>query len=593
MNEQGILHIPDSKFCFSLDTRRLVLRLRVDRRDRPEKVEVIYESKYIIQQKQQCSEMERKYEDRLYAYYEILLPLQDVRFAYVFRIWENGKGYYFSEDGLSEDYDFSLAYFNFFQLAYINEADIHKEAEWMRSAVFYEIFIERFFCGIGDKDRSYINLNWGDKPKPKSFAGGDIPGITKKLDYISGLGINALYLTPIFCAVSNHKYDISDYHMIDGHFGTNEDFGKLVKQAHKRGIRVVLDAVFNHCSELLPQFQDVLKRGKQSPYFDWFIINGEKPDKDKLNYEVFAFCDYMPKFNTSNPEVQEFLLNIAVSWIKKYDIDGWRLDVSDEVSHDFWRIFRKRVKEVKADCVIIGENWHDANSFLKGDQYDSIMNYAFTKACLDYYAFGAFGAKEFAWKLNELLMRNTDQVNAMMLNLLDSHDTDRFYTYVHKNKDRVLSAAAVMCMFVGAPCIYYGTEILLEGGYDPDNRRCFDWEEEHWDQDFGNQLRKLLSLRQNGIVESGGISTMAKGDLFVLSRYSDEGELVLVANQSGEKRSVSLRGEVLLENHFHNEEESGKGPEKIQGNLETDGFLIFKGSKDEVKVIKEVNEVEQ
>ena len=148
-------------------------------------------------------------------------------------------------------------------------------------------------------------------------------------------------------------------------------------------------------------------------------------------------------------------------------------------------------------------------------------------------------------------------------------------------------------MFVGAPCIYYGTEILLEGGYDPDNRRCFDWEEEHWDQDFGNQLRKLLSLRQNGIVESGGISTMAKGDLFVLSRYSDEGELVLVANQSGEKRSVSLRGEVLLENHFHNEEESGKGPEKIQGNLETDGFLIFKGSKDEVKVIKEVNEVEQ
>lgn len=581
MNEQGMLHIPDSRFCFSLNTRNLILRLRVDRRDKIEKVEVIYESKYVIQQKQQRREMERKYEDRLFAYYEILLPLEDVRFAYLFRIWENGKGYYYSEDGLTEEYDFALAYFNFFQVAYINEADIHKEAQWMRQAVFYEIFIERFFCGIEDKDRSYINLEWGDKPSPKSFAGGDIPGIIKKLDYISGLGINALYLTPIFCAISNHKYDISDYHMIDSHFGTNEDFGKLVRQAHKRGIKVVLDAVFNHCSELLPQFQDVLKRGKQSPYFNWFIINGDKPDKEKLNYEVFAFCDYMPKFNTSNPEVQEFLLNIAVSWIKKYDIDGWRLDVSDEVSHDFWRTFRKRVKEVKADCVIIGENWHDANSFLKGDQYDSIMNYAFTKACLDYYAFDTFGAEEFAWKLNELLMRNTDQVNAMMLNLLDSHDTDRFYTYVKKNKDKMLSAAAVMCMFIGAPCIYYGTEILLEGGYDPDNRRCFDWNEEHWDKEFGKQFREVIRLRQNKIVEKGQISITAKEDLFILSRYSEEGELLLIANQSGKEFLISYKGELLLKNQFEvkeNAEETGK----IQGKLKTDGFLIFKGSKDDL-----------
>jgi len=584
MNEQGILHIPDSKFCFPLDTNRLVLRLRIDRRDQPEKVEVIYENKYVIQQKQQCSEMKRKYEDRLYAYYEVRLPLEDVRFAYVFRIWESGKGYYFSEDGLNEDYDFSLAYFNFFQLAYINEADIHREAAWMRDAVFYEIFVERFFCGIEEKDKSYINLKWGEKPKPKSFAGGDIPGITKKLDYICELGANALYLTPVFCAVSNHKYDISDYHMIDVHFGLNEDFGELVEQAHKRGIRVVLDAVFNHCSELLPQFQDVLKRGKESPYFDWFIIHGEKPDQENLNYEVFAFCDYMPKFNTSNREVQEFLLDVAVSWIKKYDIDGWRLDVSDEVSHDFWRIFRKRVKEVKRDCVIIGENWHDANSFLRGDQYDSIMNYAFTKACLDYYAFEVFGAKEFAWKLNELLMRNTDQVNAMMLNLLDSHDTDRFYTYVHKKKDKLLSAVAVMCMFIGAPCIYYGTEILLEGGYDPDNRRCFDWDETHWDEDFGKRFRELLKLRQRDVIKKGEVSITSKGELFVLSRYLGKEELILAANQSGKEVAVSVNGEILLENHFCEEKTFDIAETSVLGKLKTDGFFILKGSLDGLQI---------
>lgn len=580
MNEQGILHIPDSKYCFPLDSNRLVLRLRVDRKDRIEKAEVIYESKYLIHEKQQSILMEKKYEDRLFAYYEIVLSLTDVRLAYVFRIWEDGKGYYFSEDGLSENYDFTLGYFNFFQLPYINEADIPQEVNWMKEAVFYEIFVERFNCGRDKKEKSYITMEWGDKPESKSFAGGDLQGIIKKLDYIDSLGVNALYLTPVFQSISNHKYDISDYHVIDEKFGTNADFGRLVTEAHKRGMKVVLDAVFNHCSEFLPQFQDVLKRGKKSPYFDWFVIDGEKPDKEKLNYEVFSFCNYMPKFNTSNPEVQEFLLNIAVSWIKKYDIDGWRLDVSDEISHDFWRRFRKRVKEVKKDCVIIGENWHDANSFLQGDQYDGIMNYAFTKACLDYYAFDAFDAQNFAWKLNNLLMRNTKQVNSMMLNLLDSHDTDRFFTSVHKNKNRVLSAAAVMCMYIGAPCIYYGTELPLEGGYDPDNRRCFDWNEENWDKAFRKKLIDLFNLRKEEVVKNGEIQITAKENLFMLSRFTKAEELVLLANQSGEPLAVAEKGSILIASQFQEKTPETKGA--VEGSLETDGFLIVKRSCEEV-----------
>lgn len=222
------------------------------------------------------------------------------------------------------------------------------------------------------------------------------------------------------------------------------------------------------------------------------------------------------------------------------------------------------MKEVKEDCIIIGENWHDANSFLQGDQYDGIMNYAFTKACLDYYAFDAFGAQEFAWKLNHILMRNTWQVNNMMMNLLDSHDTDRFYTYVHKNKDRVLSALAVMCMFVGAPCIYYGTEIALEGGYDPDNRRCFDWEEKNWDIPFMEKVKALLRLRKEEVIQSGEIRITAAGKLFCLSRFSKGEEFVLLANQSGEALAWEEEGEILLENG-------------IEDNvLKTDGFLILK-----------------
>lgn len=192
-------------------------------------------------------------------------------------------------------------------------------------------------------------------------------------------------------------------------------------------MRIVLDAVFNHCSDELMQFQDVKEKGRASEYYDWFVIHGDKPDAEAKNYEMFASCEYMPKFNTSNPEVQEYLCNIGVYYISKYNIDGWRLDVSDEVSHDFWRKFRKAVKAVREDCIIIGENWHDASNYLKGDQYDSIMNYAFTKACLDYFATGRLKAAGMADKLNDLLARNTDTVNGMLLNLLDSHDTHRFF----------------------------------------------------------------------------------------------------------------------------------------------------------------------
>lgn len=565
MNEQAILHIPDSRYCFPVSEREVVLRLRVDRRDPLDEVWVIYENKYVIQMRQLCERMERKYEDRLFAWYEVKLKLEDVRFSYIFKLKEQGKEQYYSEDGLSGTYDFSLAYFNFFQLPYINSADIHREVPWMRSAVFYEIFVERFCRGMEEKDDTYVNMEWGEKPHPKSFAGGDIPGITKKLDYIKELGVNALYLTPVFSSISNHKYDISDYGTIDSHFGTNEDFGRLVKEAHAKGIRVVLDAVFNHCSEKLVQFQDVVKRGKDSPYFDWFIIRGEKPEKKPLNYEVFAYCDYMPKFNTSNPQVQEYLLDIGVSWIEKYDIDGWRLDVSDEVSHDFWRLFRRRVKAVKPDCAIIGENWHDANPFLQGDQYDSIMNYAFTKACLDYYVFDAFDANQFAWKLNSLLMRNTDQVNRMMMNLLDSHDTDRFYTRVGGDRNRLLSAVAVMVMFVGAPCLYYGTEILLEGGYDPDNRRCFDWDESRWDMDCMEKIKKLLALRKEKAVQTGGIRVYSKDGLFVLKRFQGEDELTLYCNRTKEAKAAAAEGKIVAENGYR------------QGKVEAEGFVIFGG----------------
>ncbi|MGN0142994.1 MAG: glycoside hydrolase family 13 protein [Roseburia sp.] len=549
MNENAMLHIPDSRYCFAVGPKELTIRLRVAKSDRGAEIFLLYGFKYEFQDRRESALMERRYSDRVFDYYEITLKLDDVRLAYLFQIRENGKTYYYSEDGLTETYNFAESFYNFFQMPYINANDWLPVVDWMREAVFYQIFVDRFAVGNTAKDTSYVNMEWGDLPTPKSFAGGDLRGILEKLDYLKSLGITAVYLTPIFLSHSNHKYDTIDYMEIDPAFGTKEDFAALVQAAHDRGIRIVLDAVFNHCSMDMAQFQDVLEKGKSSPYYSWFIIDGDYPEPEKCNYECFAACNYMPKLNTADPGVQEFLLGIARYWIQEFDIDGWRLDVSDEVSHCFWRRFREAVKAQKPDAVIIGENWHDAYPYLMGDQYDSIMNYAFTKACLDYFAKGVFDAGEMADKLNANLMRNMTQVNRMMLNLLDSHDTHRFYSEVSKDKDKLLAAVALEMVYIGAPCIYYGTEICMEGGYDPDSRRCFDWHKSHWDEAVWNKISELAAIHKREEIKDGGIRVASWDGMLLVERFMEGKKLTLYVNMTEQERLVPSARNMLCGNH--------------------------------------------
>ncbi len=541
MNRCAIQHIVDSSYCFPVSSNEIVLRLRTAKNDIV-RAQVIYESKYVIGESQKCMDMRKAYVGEIFDFYEIKLTLEDTRLAYVFYVNDGEKNYYFSEDGVTENYDFTIGFYNFFQYPYINEADITECVPWMKKAVFYQIFVDRFKMADEKKDRSYINCKWGDLPNAKSFAGGDLKGITEKLDYIKELGCNAIYLTPVFQSISNHKYDISDYYRVDPQFGTNEDLKVLVKTAHKKGIRIVLDAVFNHCSDRMVQFQDVLAKGKESRYFDWFVIKGDSIQKGEINYETFAACAYMPKLNTSNQEVQEYLLDIGTHYLTEYDIDGWRLDVSDEVSHDFWRKFRKRIKNTKKDAVIIGENWHDANNYLRGDQYDSIMNYAFTKVCLDYFATECKSAEQAAWKLNELLMRNTDPVNKMMLNLLDSHDTHRFFKEVGKDRFKMKAALALLFLFPGVPCIFYGTEILTEGGYDPDCRRCMDWEKARPEgeyRDVYELLRILSSLKKDLDISDGTVKIYAESEVLILTNMTGKNEIKLQINNTSKNQMVN------------------------------------------------------
>lgn len=526
----AIYHKPETEYSFVKSANKVGLRLRIAKQDMAN-IRVVYGNKYTFAHTQLYADMTCRYTDDLYNYYQADIVLDDVRLVYIFEIVCEGNKYYYCEDGISTSYDFELNYYNAFQIAYINEVDIHNRVDYMSTACFYQIFVDRFYRGNSTKDSSYINMPWGAVPTPTNFAGGDIAGINDKLDYLQQLGVNALYLTPIFASRSNHKYDTDDYYAIDSMFGTKRELLELVDNAHSQGVKVLLDAVFNHTSDRHQFFVDVVQKGNKSKYYKWFVIEGDTVDTEAVNYQCFASCGNMPKWNTSNSDVQKYLIDIAIHYITVYNIDGWRLDVSDEVSHDFWRKFRRAVKDVKPNCVIIGENWHNANSYLQGDQYDSIMNYAFTKACLDYFAFDRFSVQQYANKLNHLLTLNTDTVNSMMLNLLDSHDTHRFLTRVGGDITKLESALAVLYTFVGVPCIYYGTELGMEGGYDPDSRRTMDWDSVDSNSHIQQITKQLIHIRKKiKAMHGDNIRIYSTGDVLYIERWNQGSGIRLTLN---------------------------------------------------------------
>lgn len=551
MNKAAILHISESFMAYATRLDELNIRLRADKNDKLD-VSLLYTYKCDDPHLWQEVKMEKTFEDRYFSYYETDFKLKDKRFAYVFKVQDESEIYYLSENGLEETYDFDQFYFTSFHMPYIHEADLFEPVEWMKEAVFYQIFPERFRRGDFSKDDSYINQAWEDLPKQNSFAGGDLKGIIEKLDHIKDLGVNALYLTPIFISPTNHKYDTIDYFEIDPQFGDKNDFKKLVEKAHSLGIRIVLDAVFNHMCHENPIFKDVIEKGKESRYYDWFYINGDKADVEKINYETFAHVYNMPKLKTSNREVQDYLIKIAKYWIEEFDIDGWRLDVSDEVSHDLWKRFRKEIKAAKADAVIIGENWHNAESFLRGDEFDSIMNYAFTNACLAYFK-GEKSAQETSDYLNMVIMRNRDQANRMMLNFLDTHDTPRFITEIGGSKDKLLAALALSVAYMGANYLYYGTEIGLEGKGDPDCRRAFPWEKLEENKDLLGKIKEILEIKKHQTIKDGDIKIYSHKDLLIVERFDEEKTLSLAINLGSQIDFALADEKILLSNNYSNQ----------------------------------------
>ena len=305
------------------------------------------------------------------------------RLKYYFELQTEDERWFYFEDGFVSEAQMALAGRSrqCFIMPWMNPADIPVTPAWVNDTIWYQIFPERF-CNGDPTINPEGTLPWRERGSVNNqeFFGGDLQGIVNKLDYIRDLGVSGVYLTPVNESPSSHKYDTTDYTKIDSHFGSEETMKTLVREAHNRGIRVMLDGVFNHSGQHFAPWLDVKEKGPQSQYFDWFMVN-EWPFAEEggnawaKRYYTFAFFDNMPKLNTNNPAVRDYLIGVCENWVRNYDVDGIRLDVANEVSHTFCKELRSRLKAIKSDIYILGEIWHDAMPWLRGDEFDSVMNY--------------------------------------------------------------------------------------------------------------------------------------------------------------------------------------------------------------------------
>lgn len=541
MIKQAIFHKSDTPFAYPLNKDELHIVLKAAAKD-IKRSYIFYRDRYDWNGKFKVKPMVRTQSDELFDYFETTLKLNK-KFAYYFYlISNNSEKIYYTENGFFDSKP-PMNYHGYFQFPYICERDIFFSPSWTSDCIFYQIFPERFNNGDKSNDPGNV-MKWGEKPSSNTFFGGDLKGIIEKIDYLKDLGINAIYLTPIFLSPSTHKYDTTDYYVIDPHFGDIETAKELVKKCHENGIKVIFDAVFNHCGYNFFAFQDVIKNGRSSKYWDWFNIY-EYPIKigDDCNYEVFGDHAWrMPKLMTKNPEVRKYLLEVAKYWIKEVDIDGWRLDVANEIDHHFWREFRDVVKSTKSDSIIIGEVMHDASPWLKGDQFDGVMNYPFRNAMIDFFAKRTINSSKFNTILIENMMKHIEAVNRCMFNLIGSHDTERFLTMADGNVLRMKLAIAFQFTYTGIPYIYYGDEVGMTGGYDPDCRMCMVWDDDKQNKEIYNFYKKLISIRkENEELRYGNYKTLcAEGSIICFERKYMDNSIVVVINNSDKSAKISI-----------------------------------------------------
>ena len=535
MEYSAIFHDMDKRFCYAIDKDLFVIRVQVKKDDMKEVI-LHYEDKYIpIERKdtRMTLPMKKVATSQFHDYYEAQLQMHLIclRYFFEFTDMQGEKVYYGNYEFDKECITNRDRMFDCPQN--LREEEMFEVPQWAANKVVYQIFPSRF-ATTQPVDKEL----WYKAPiTPMDDLHGNLRGIIEHLDYIKDLGIDVVYLTPIFKSNSCHKYDTIDYYQVDPSFGTTEDLKELVQKSHERGMKVVLDAVYNHTGREFFAFQDILEKGEKSKYLDWYFID-ELPPRGEWgeipNFKCFGYYGGMPKLNLKNPEVEKYITDVACYWIKECDIDGWRLDVGDEISHFFWKNFRKAIKAVKKDMLIIGEIWHYAGDFLEGDEWDTVMNYPFYLNLIDLLADEKINVSQFVQNLGYLKGRLNKKCYPLMWNLIDSHDTARFLHLCHDNKKKQHLAAAFQLLLPGMPMVYYGDEYAMPGANDPDCRRGMYWDEEYQDKEMYNWYKKLMQVRKTHacIVEGEMIETIANDDedTIVMIRKNGEETIAMLFN---------------------------------------------------------------
>lgn len=526
MKKEAIEHIPLSQYAFAEGSHTLTLRLRAAKGDLTEAL-LFYGDRVDPEDaiRMTSVSMERILSDSLFDYYEATLTGVFPRVCYYFLLSDGTTQCFYYPRGFAAELTCGRA--EYFQFPYLRREDIPSIPVWASDVRMYHIFPHSFANG----KREIIS------------SGGTLNGIRENLDYLAARGINCLYLNPIFAADTVHRYDTRDYFKVDPRLGTEDDLTALVSDCHARGIRVILDGVFNHSGPNFPPFLDVRERGAESKYRDWFY---EMPFPvrytDPPKYAAFAYVKEMPKLNTGNPEVVSYFCEVGTYWIKNANIDGWRLDVANEVDHDFWRTFRKAVRSVKPDCLLIGEIWEDAGPFLFGDQFDSTMNYTFTYLCRDFFAERKIPVSEFDAQIARMILRYPKSIALAQMNFLDSHDIPRFLSFCEGDERRLSLALFYLYTGYGIPSVFYGDECLIQGREEVEYRAPMRWDR----QPLAEYLTELNAMRrEHPALCRGDYRTVFVSDetgVYAFLRTLPEETVVIALNNSDAIQNVTLPG---------------------------------------------------
>ncbi len=480
--------------------------------------------------------MQVAYRDDLFDYYEVRFHWDDPRMKYLFLLFaDGGRTFTLDGSGLRAGCGCNDDISECFTFAYAYPSD--PMPDWARGAVGYQIFPDRFRREGPQEDGLEP---WNSSRVQSEFRfGGNLAGMRAAVPYLKDLGVKVVYTTPIFQSDSAHRYNTFDYFQIDPLLGTLEDLKALVDELHKNGMRLVLDGVFNHCGLQFAPFIDAMEKGEASEYRDWFFFD----HSESCGYRTFSHEPYMPKLNLRNEACAEYFLGVGEYWLKECGIDGWRLDVSSEVWPDFWRKYHAMMKRVNPDSLMIAECWDDSREWLtQGDMFDSTMHYVLSRAMWKRFCYHSIGLAEFDAAINDAAMLYPQRTQDVLWTFLGSHDTDRVLTRAGGDVRMLHGASFFQFTFMGVPIIYYGDELAMEGGADPDNRRAM-----RWDNVDGNATRahyqKLTSLRAaHEALRIGEFRTwqVESNGLYAYERFTKDERLLCVLNTGTDPLTAQL-----------------------------------------------------